>query len=634
MGDIEAKMERLLARQLARATAPDGSLDIVALARMVRASYEEAERDRLRTDRAIELMAAELEGANAELERLLQDISVQNLRFEAALANMPHGLAMLDAAERVVVVNARLGELLGLAGGSIVPGTTLAEMVAGACAQGFCPGLAPDDAVVDLRRALLSGGAAEIERMAGGRTLLLSSRRMEGSGCVLLVQDMTERRAQQARIAHLAQHDALTGLPNRAHFLARIDQALARAQRGEGFALFCLDLDRFKQVNDTLGHPIGDLLLKDVTARLRATLRETDMVARLGGDEFAIIQDLTRQPPDSTALARRIVDVVSAPYLINGHRIVVGTSIGIALAPADGTAADTLLKAADLALYRAKAEGRGVWRFFEPSMDARMQERRRMEVGLRDALEHEHFTVLYQPLLEVGSLRVSGFEALLRWRQPDGNLALPGSFIPLAEETGLIVPIGEWVLRQACRAALLWPEQMSVAVNVSAVQFRHPRFVEQVREALAETGLAPGRLELEVTETIMLQDSAVVVAQLNRLRGLGVRIAMDDFGTGYSSLSYLRSFPFDTIKIDRSFVRDLDARGDARAIVSAIVGLGESLGMRTTAEGVETEAELAGLRRVGCSDAQGFLFSHPIPPEEVAGFLATTVTGLTAAAAE
>ncbi|WP_198375643.1 putative bifunctional diguanylate cyclase/phosphodiesterase [Neoroseomonas rubea] len=634
MRDVEAKMERLFARQLALASRPDGHLDIAALARMVRSSYEEAERDRLRTDRAMDLMAAELEGANAELERLLRNLSIQNLRFEAALANMPHGLAMLDAEERIVVVNARLGELLGLPDGVIVPDAKLEDLVAAASARGFCPGQGAQEATRDMRRSLLSGGAAEIERMAGGRTLLLSSRRMEGSGCVLLVQDITERRAQQARIAHLAQHDALTGLPNRAHFLARIDQALARAQRGEGFALFCLDLDRFKQVNDTLGHPIGDLLLKEVTARLRTTLRDTDMVARLGGDEFAIIQDLARQPPDTAALAQRIVEVVSAPYLINGHRIVVGTSIGIALAPADGAAADTLLKAADLALYRAKADGRGIWRFFEPAMDARMQERRSLEIALRDALEQESFTLLYQPLLEVGSLRVSGFEALLRWRQPDGTLTLPASFIPLAEETGLIVQIGEWVLRQACRTALSWPEQMSVAVNVSAVQFRHARFVEQVREALSGSGLAPYRLELEVTETIMLQDSAVVIAQLNRLRALGVRIAMDDFGTGYSSLSYLRSFPFDTIKIDRSFVRDLDARGDARAIVSAIVGLGESLGMRTTAEGVETEAELAGLRRVGCSDAQGFLFSHPIPPEDVPGFLATSAKTFPAAAAE
>ncbi|MBP0462375.1 EAL domain-containing protein [Roseomonas sp. PWR1] len=632
MGDVEAKMERLFARQLARATGPDGGVDIRALARMVRSSYEEAERDRLRTDRAMDLMAEELEGANVELERLLQDISVQNLRFEAALGNMPHGLAMLDAAERVLVVNARLGEMLGLPDGAVVPGTTLAEMVAAACAHGFCPGQEAEEATRDIRRSLLSGSAAEIERMAGRRMLLLSSRRMEGSGCVLLVQDITERRAQEARIAHLAQHDVLTGLPNRASFLARIDQALARAQRGEGFALLCLDLDRFKQVNDTLGHPIGDLLLTEVTARLRATLRETDMVARLGGDEFAIIQDLRRQPPDTVALARRIVEVVSAPYLINGHRIVVGTSIGIALAPADGAAADTLLKAADLALYRAKADGRGAWRFFEPAMDARMQERRATEIALRDALEHRNFTLLYQPLLDVGTLRVSGFEALLRWRQPDGTLSLPATFIPLAEETGLIVQIGDWVLREACRAALAWPGQMSVAVNVSSVQFRQPRFVDQVRDALAESGLAPSRLELEVTETIMLQDSAVVVAQLNRLRALGVRIAMDDFGTGYSSLSYLRSFPFDTIKIDRSFVRDLDARGDARAIVGAIVGLGQSLGMRTTAEGVETEAELAGLRRVGCTDAQGFLFSHPIPPEDVPDFLASTASAFPAAA--
>jgi diguanylate cyclase (GGDEF)-like protein len=615
-------MARLLGRQMDRARAADGTIDVTALGRLVLASYEEGERDRRRIDRAMALMAEELEGANRTLERLLAEISVQSLRFEAALHNMSHGLAMYDGSEHLVVVNERLGELLGLPPGAVRPGMTLTEMLGLRHALGHFPNRTLEELLDERRRMLLTDTAFENEEQAAGRILSISGRPMQGGGCVIVVQDITERRAAEARISHLARHDALTGLPNRMQLMARVDDSLTRARRDAPFALLCIDLDHFKQVNDSLGHPIGDRLLREVTARLQATVRDTDLVARLGGDEFAITQDNVAQPESVTALARRIVAAIGAPYVIDGHRIVVGASIGIALAPQDGATGEALLKAADLALYRAKAEGRGAWCFFEPEMDARMQERRRLEMDLRAAFEEDRFELLYQPLMDMQTMRLSGFEALLRWRDATGALIPPSDFIPLAEETGLIVPLGEWVLNQACATAVTWPEDVTVAVNVSAVQFRLPQFVDVVATALATSGLPPSRLELEVTETIMLQDNVTTVAQLHRLRRLGVRISMDDFGTGYSSLSYLRAFPFDKIKIDRSFVRDVADKGEARAIVRAIAGLGASLGMRTTAEGVESGEQLARLRAEGCTDAQGYLFGRPMPVDAVDTFIA------------
>ncbi len=617
-----SQMARLLARQMDRARDADGTVDVTALGRLVLASYEEGERDRRRIDRAMALMAEELEGANRTLERLLAEISVQSLRFEAALHNMSHGLGMYDGSEQLVVVNERLNELLGLPAGTLRPGMTLTDVLSLRHANGHFPNRTIEDVVQERRQIVTIDAPYETEEAAGGRILSLSGRPMQGGGCVILVQDITERRAAEARISHLARHDDLTGLPNRMQLMTRVEESLLRARRDAPFALLCIDLDHFKQVNDTLGHPIGDRLLREVTARLQATVRDTDLVARLGGDEFAITQDNAAQPESVTALARRIVATIGAPYVIDGHRIVVGASIGIALAPQDGATAEALLKAADLALYRAKAEGRGAWCFFEPEMDARMQQRRRLEMDLRAALEEDRFELLYQPLMDMQTMRLSGFEALLRWRDTSGALIPPSDFIPLAEETGLIVPLGEWVLNKACATAATWPSDVTVAVNVSAVQFRMPQFVDMVAAALAATGLPPSRLELEVTETIMLQDNVATVAQLHRLRRLGVRISMDDFGTGYSSLSYLRSFPFDKIKIDRSFVRDVADKGEARAIVRAIAGLGASLGMRTTAEGVESGEQLARLRAEGCTDAQGYLFGKPMPVDAVDTFIA------------
>ncbi|MDO9713563.1 bifunctional diguanylate cyclase/phosphodiesterase [Paracraurococcus lichenis] len=436
-----------------------------------------------------------------------------------------------------------------------------------------------------------------------------------------VVIDVTERREAEVRIAHMAHYDALTGLPNRTLFRQRLDEALARTRRGANCALLCLDLDHFKEVNDTLGHPIGDALLKAVTARLLDSVRETDTVARLGGDEFAIVQIDAEQPTAATALAKRLVETLSTPFELDGHQVVVGTSIGIAMVPGDGEDADALLKNADLALYRAKAEGRGRWRFFEPEMDARMQLRRALEIDLRRALAMGEFELFYQPIVDVASRRVSGLEALIRWRHPERGLVPPDAFIPLAEEIGLIVPLGEWVLAEACRKAATWPGTPKVAVNLSPAQFASRGLVDAVTSALELSGLTPARLELEITETVMLQDTEATLATLHRLKALGVRVAMDDFGTGYSSLSYLQRFPFDKVKIDRSFIRGLEQSRQSDAIVGAVTDLCLGLDMTTTAEGVETEAQFEALHRKGCREAQGYLFSKPRPAGEIPNLL-------------
>ncbi|MDQ2079171.1 EAL domain-containing protein [Xanthobacteraceae bacterium Astr-EGSB] len=435
--------------------------------------------------------------------------------------------------------------------------------------------------------------------------------------------DITERKRAEARVAFMAHHDALTSLPNRVLLRMHMEEMLVRARRnGLGVATLCIDLDNFKAVNDTLGHPFGDLLLQEVAARLRSALGEHDMVARLGGDEFAVLHPDVETPAEVGALAECIIDVVSAPYSLDGHQVTIGASVGIAFAPVDADDADRLLKNADMALYRAKGDGKGACRFFEAEMDARLQARRRLEIDLRNAVAAEALEVHYQPLIALDRRNVSGFEALLRWRHPEHGMVPPSDFVPVAEETGLIGAIGAFVLRRACADAAKWPDPVTVAVNLSPLQFRNGALLQTVKDALERAALPPRRLELEITETVLLDRSDHVLATLHALRALGVRISMDDFGTGYSSLSYLRSFPFDKLKIDRSFVRDLGSNADSQAIVRAIIGLGESLGIAITAEGVENEADLACLEEEGCKEAQGFLFSRARPQFEVLDMLA------------
>ncbi|HST76790.1 MAG TPA: EAL domain-containing protein [Acetobacteraceae bacterium] len=546
-------------------------------------------------------------------------LEAANLWLDAALGNIAQGLCLYDAENRLKVVNRRFCEIFRLAPDRVVPGISFREVLEMSVAAGNHIGrsagglLAEEAGIADLR----ASGDTRFQELSHGRVIAISRQAMADGGWVATYEDVTERQRAEAQIVFMARHDALTGLPNRVLFHERVEQALAQAGRDEDFAVLLLDLDRFKAVNDTLGHPVGDELLRAVAERLQACVREVDTVARLGGDEFAIVQSGVAKAEDAAVLARRIVEVVSQPYELDGHRIMIGTSVGISIAPGDGASCGKLLKNADVALYKTKAEGRGTWRFFEPDMDARLQARRALELDLWAALANDQFELHYQPLFDLRANRIGGFEALLRWRHPKHGMVSPADFIPISEEIGLIVPLGDWVLQRACAEASVWPGHVKVAVNVSPAQFRTGHLVDSVTKALAASGLPAARLELEITESVLLANSAATLATLHALRALGVRISMDDFGTGYSSLSYLRSFPFDKIKIDQSFIRDLATTDDAEAIVRAIIGLGASLGMRTTAEGVETDEQLAWLRGEDCTEVQGYLFSPSVPAAEL-----------------
>ncbi|MBR0794431.1 EAL domain-containing protein [Bradyrhizobium jicamae] len=439
---------------------------------------------------------------------------------------------------------------------------------------------------------------------------------------LLALMDITERKRAEARLAFMAQHDGLTGLPNRNLLRQKMDELLLHTRRSsDKVAVLMLGLDNFKAVNDTLGHGIGDRLLRGVAKRLRSTLRDEDALARLNSDEFTIVQSDVVRPEDAVLLARRILEAIGEPYLLEGHSVVIGASIGIAMSPGDGEDSEKLLKSADMALSRAKSDFRGTFSFFEAEMDARAQSRRKIELDLRDAIQSEGLRPYYQPLVDLGSGRITGFEALVRWPHPERGMISPGEFIPVAEETGLINALSGLMLYRACKDAAQWPDDVRVAVNLSPLQFRTGNLLPLVTDALKQSGLPARRLELEITETLLLEKSSQVLATLHALRALGVRISMDDFGTGYSSLSYLRSFPFDKIKIDQSFVRDLGSNRDAQAIVRSIISLGMGLGVTITAEGVETESELSCLRAEGCHEGQGFLFSRARPNAEVVSLL-------------
>jgi diguanylate cyclase (GGDEF)-like protein len=425
------------------------------------------------------------------------------------------------------------------------------------------------------------------------------------------------RAEADARLGYMAQHDALTGLPNRLLFRNRMQEEVIRSRRGASFAMLCLDLDGFKDVNDSFGHPVGDLLLQAVTVRLRQETRESDTVARLGGDEFAIIQAGVEQPAAAIALAARLVARLAEPFDLDNHQAAIGVSIGIAILPGDGDSADAALKNADLALYRAKADGRGTFRLFEPAMDAAMQRRSALVRDLRHGLETGQFELFYQPIMDKHAARIQSFEALIRWRHPEHGLVLPVEFIAVTEEIGLIRTLGAWVLAKACADAMQWPKRISVAVNLSSVQFINGNLVQDVRQALCASGLAPHRLELEVTETVLSQNSEATLALLKELKALGVGIVLDGFGAGYSSLGYLRKFRFDRVKIDKSFVDDISPSGDATAIVRSVTSLCQALGMATTAEGVETAQQFDAVQASGCTNVQGYLFSRPVPAAEI-----------------
>jgi diguanylate cyclase (GGDEF)-like protein len=547
-----------------------------------------------------------IESADAEIAR-------QARRFETAVANMTQGLCMFDADQRVVVANPRYAGLYGLDLKLTEPGTTLREILEARVASGVY-GDIDADAFIEAAIASFHLEVTEILHLADGRFISVLRRPMADGGLVSTHEDITDRRRAEARITHLAHHDALTDLPNRTLLRERLEGALASARRDDrAFALLALDLDRFKEVNDTLGHPTGDALLQAVAQRLLGCVREGDTVARLGGDEFAIVQRASDVGTESDALAQRIVQMLGSPFELEGHHILVGTSVGIALAPQDGDDPDELLRSADLALYRAKSNRGGNYLFFEPEMNQRLQARRSLEADLRSALADHAFALHYQPLVKLQSDEICGFEALLRWHHPERGNVPPDEFIPIAEETGLIIPLGEWVLRQACSDAANWPDHLKIAVNVSPAQFKKRSLTDIVIHALAATNMPPHRLELEITESVVLEDQDAAFEELARLHDLGVRIALDDFGTGYSSLSYLQSFPFDKIKIDRAFVANLAHSQQAVTIIRAVIALSRGLNLPVVAEGVETEEQVRFLAAEHCSEIQGYLVGRPKP---------------------
>jgi diguanylate cyclase (GGDEF)-like protein len=467
------------------------------------------------------------------------------------------------------------------------------------------------------RNAKLGKLTRSIVENSDGRSIQIVNQPLTDGSWVTTLEDITERRRVEARNEHLAHYDALTGLPNRVLFQEQLEEALARIDPGEQLAVLYIDIDEFKSVNDSLGHRIGDELLKSVAKSLGDCLDKTDLVARLGGDEFAVVRTAVKDSEDVTALLKRIYQSIRQPYECLGHLVTTDASIGIALASRHGIDLEQLLKNADLAMYRAKSAGRRTWRFFEPEMDARMKARHLLEIDLRRAIVEGGFEVYYQPVVDLRSNRISGCEALLRWRHPERGMISPAEFIPVAEETGLINQLGEWVLTTACVEAATWPDSIKLAVNVSPVQFGNDTLALKVVAALAASGLSAGRLELEITEAVLIRDDEAALAILHQLRALGVRIALDDFGTGYSSLSYLQRFPFDKIKIDRCFVADIAGSGGSSSIVQAVVNIAAARNMTTTAEGVETEQQKLSLRALGCTEMQGFLFSPARPAAEI-----------------
>jgi diguanylate cyclase (GGDEF)-like protein len=579
----------------------------------------------------------------AAMEKLLQSEARARQKADQlrlTLEHMSQGIMLVTNDLQIPIINGRCGELLNLPTEFIrnpphfdklaeyQASSTESHNLAAFHGEQASPAESPSAAQFSVcERAMPDGTIVEIR-----------SHHLPDGSFVQTFTDVTKRREAEARVAKLAAEDPLTGLANRRVFRMALEKIFRRSQaadqiRGEiDFAVLFLDLDRFKVVNDTLGHRIGDALLQEVARRLRGVLRENDVLARLGGDEFAIVMSSIESRSALEALANAFLDVIAKPYEINGHHIRSTVSIGIAVGRQDGDSEDDLLMAADLALYAVKAGKRGTYRFFEHSMDQEIKNRQQIETDLREAIEHKHLELHYQPTISLHTNAISGFEALARWRHPVKGLVPPAVFIPVAEDSGLITQLGEWALAEACRTAVEWPDHLKIAVNLSPNQLSAPNLIDVISHILGETGLAPNRLELEITERIFMQNSDYTLSMLSRIKELGVRIALDDFGTGYSSLSYLRSFPFDTIKIDRSFVSGLAEHHGHVVIVQAVVSIARALGMTTTAEGVETEGQHQFLKALGCDEVQGYLFSEPVAIEYVGALIAKWTPGKTLAA--
>ncbi|WP_414645579.1 putative bifunctional diguanylate cyclase/phosphodiesterase [Bradyrhizobium sp. 6(2017)] len=550
-------------------------------------------------------------------------LAAERRNLTTAVNNIPQGLVLYDASARIIICNRPYIEMFGLSPDIAKPGCTMQRLIAHRQETGSFDGDVEDFCDAIIGNVKLGRATRQLTRAPGGRAIEIVNKPLPGGGWVATIEDVTERTRTENRIAYMAHYDALTDLPNRVLFRERLERALKALRPDEQLAVMYIDVDEFKSVNDALGHQIGDELLRAIADRLRSCLAEGDVAARLGGDEFAVIQTAIRDQTQTMQLLAAIYQAIRQPVDCSGHLITTDASIGIAVAPADGLDLDQLLRNADLALYGAKSDGRRTYRFFETGMDARAKARRSLELELRQAIADGSFELHYQPLLHLEDSRVSCCEALLRWRHPERGMISPADFIPVAEDTGLINDIGHWVLNTACREAVNWPEHIHVAVNVSPIQFKSQTLALNVAAALAASGLAPSRLELEITEAVLIRDDEAALDILHQLRELGVRIALDDFGTGYSSLSYLQRFPFDKIKIDRAFIKDLAGAGASSTIVQAVVNIATASDMTTTAEGVETEQQRNMLRILGCTEMQGYLFSRPVPAADVRKLLSS-----------
>ena len=554
--------------------------------------------------------------SDRQSKRTLQQ---QKILLDTALENMSQGLCMCDADGRITLFNERFANMMALPGASLKD-LHLLDLIKYRKRSGEFTGN-PEEYVAHLIAAVREGRpTTRIIKTSAGRSLRVVEQPMEKGGWVSTLEDITDSLEAQAQIVHMAHHDALTNLANRTQLVKKLADALAAlSSTGGSLAVHFIDVDHLKKVNETLGHDGGDFLLKTVAERLRSVTRVGDVIARLGGDEFVVVQTGVSSKDRAEDFAGRLTTVVSAPIRLREQSIMSTVSVGVALAPADGNDPNQILKSADLALYKAKADGRNCVRFFQAEMEAELQARSKIERTLRNAVLHDRFELYYQPLFEILGRRLIGFEALIRLPAEDGTLIPPSAFIPAAEELGFIYKIGTWALQEACRTAATWPENLTVAVNLSPAQFLAGRISEIVGAALKDAGLAAHRLELEITETLLLGNSKSIMAELQTLKAMGVAIVMDDFGTGYSSLSYLWRFPFDKIKIDRSFMQDFDGPGrDAKTVVKTIIALGRELNMRVTVEGVETAAQATFLDKVDGDQAQGFFFGRPVPASEVA----------------
>jgi diguanylate cyclase (GGDEF)-like protein len=534
-------------------------------------------------------------------------------QLDTAISNMTQGLVLFDGAARVVFTNRRYLEMYKLSPDVVKPGVHFLDVMRHRKESGSFGGNVEEFCATVLYHVAQGTTTYKILESQHGRAIQIVNKPLPGGGWVATLEDVTERRRAEEKIAHLAHYDALTDLPNRVLFREHLDRMATRARGGEKFALVYIDIDEFKGINDSLGHQVGDELLKALAVQLRGCVGPDDFVARLGGDEFAIVLTSARDVAEVTAVVDRLQRSIREPHQCLGHHLMTDASIGIALAPEDGTDLDQLIRHADLAMYGAKADGRRAYRFFEPAMDASAKARRELEQDLREAIVRGDFEVHYQPLVNLATNQVTGCEALLRWRHPVRGMVSPAEFIPVAEDTGLINELGEWVLRTACAEAVSWPSHIRLAVNVSPVQFEPQTLALKVAAALAQSGLPADRLELEITEAVVIRDDDVALEILHQLSDMGVRIALDDFGTGYSSLSYLQRFPFDKIKIDRSFVQNLEEPAGSSSIVQAVVNIAGARSMTTTAEGVETETQRDLLARLGCTEMQGFLISPAKP---------------------